>query len=93
MRFVRDILEGKLDDTATFKIGAFARQDLYKRFALDLVSALYILYDSGGIGHNKWVQKFYQECEQDEVITPDLAQGRIAEVRSMKHQPDFEFRI
>lgn len=93
LRFARDILEGKLDDTATFKIGAFSRQDLYRRFALDMMSALYILYESGGIGHNKWVQKFYQECVQDDIVTPDMAQGRIDEVRSMKHQPNFDLRI
>ncbi len=93
LRFARDIVENKLDDIAEFKIRTFAKQELYRRFALDILSALYVLYDQDRKGSNVWVKKFYDECKKDGIITPDSARNRIQEVREQEFKPDFGFKL
>jgi len=93
LKFARDIVDDKLDDIAEFKIRTFAKKKLYNRFALDMLSALYVSYDRDKIGRNKWVQKFYDECKKDGVITPDSATNRIDEVQGQKFKPSSDFKL
>ena len=93
VRFARDILEDKLDEVPRFKIESFSRQEVYRRFALDILSSLYVLYDKTRMGRNSWTKSFYHECKKDGIITSELAENRIAEVRAQKFQPNFEFKI
>lgn len=92
-RFARDIIEDKIDDVSRFKIESFSKQEVYRRFALDILSSLYLLYDKTKDGHNSWVRKFYRECKKDGTITTEVAENRIAEVREQKFKPDFNFKI
>jgi len=89
LRFARDIMDDKLDDTANLKIKTYSKQNLYRRFALDMLSSLYLIYDKEKVGHNKWVQRFYGECISDGIISSEIASNRIDEVRSMRHRADF----
>jgi 7-cyano-7-deazaguanine synthase in queuosine biosynthesis len=93
VRFARDILEDKLDEVARFKIESFSKQAVYRRFALDILSSLYVLYDKTKDGRNSWARSFYEECRKDRIITAEVAENRIAEVRAQKFQPNFEFKI
>lgn len=93
LRFARDVLEDKVEDAAQFKIDSFSKQDLYHRFALDVMSSLYLLYDGKGKGQNSWARKFYPECKHDGVITPELARERIEQVREQRFRPDFKQRL
>jgi 7-cyano-7-deazaguanine synthase in queuosine biosynthesis len=90
LRFSRDVLEDQLDETARLKIETFSKQDLYSRFAQDVMAALFILYDQTKQGRNGWVKGFYDECLNDGVVTPEMARKRISEVRERRRQPDFE---
>jgi len=92
-RFARDIVEDKLDEVSRFKIESFSKQDVYRRFALDILSSLYLLYDKTMVGRNSWARSFYRECKKDRIITAEVAENRIAEVRAQKFQPDFSFKI
>jgi hypothetical protein len=92
LRFSRDILEDKLDDSTRLKIESFDKTKLYQRFALDVLSALYVLYEEGGQGNTK-VKAFYEECKHDGVISPATAEDRISEVRENKYTPDFGIKV
>jgi len=92
-RFARDTLEGRTDDFARLKIESFSKGDLYKRFALDVMSSLYLLYDKSSEGRNSWARVFFDECMKDKLVTKDILENRIAEVRERKFQPDFNFKI
>lgn len=92
-RFARDTLEGRIDDFARFKIQSFSKEDLYRRFALDVMSSLYLLYDKSKEGRNSWARDFFGECLHDKVVTHDILENRIAEVREQKFQPNPDFKI
>ncbi len=89
LRFSRDVLEGQLDDAARFKIASFGKEDLYRRAALDVLAAMYLLYGKTKQGRNAVVRNFFEECKKDGLISPDIAEGRISDVREQKYQADF----
>jgi 7-cyano-7-deazaguanine synthase in queuosine biosynthesis len=93
VRFARDIIENKIDDVSRFKINSFSKQEVYRRFALDVLSSLYLLYDKTKNGHNTWLDKYYRECKKDGIVTSEVAENRIAEVREQIFKPDFDFKI
>ncbi len=93
LRFARDIIEDKIDDVSRFKIESFSKHELFRRFAMDVLSSLYLLYGKTNTGQNSWISQFYAGCKKDKVLTPESADNRIAEVRDQKFQPDFEFRL
>lgn len=89
LRFSRDVIEGRLDEDASMKISLFSKEELFRRAALDVLSALYLLYDRTKRGHNDIVRRFYEECKKDGLVTSDIAENRISEVRERKYKPDF----
>ena len=89
LRFSRDAIEGELDEEASMKISLFSKEDLFRRAALDVFSALYLLYDRTKQGHSDVVRRFYEECKKDGLVTSDIAENRISEVREHKYKPDF----
>ena len=93
LRFSRDVLDDELDDTTRLKIATFSREDLYRRAALDVVAAAYLLYRGANQGRNPVVQRFFEECKTDRLISPDIAEARIAEVREQKRRPDFDRKL
>ena len=52
LRFARDVLEDKLDEISQFKIDSFSKRELYGWFALDVMSAVYLLYEKVPDGQN-----------------------------------------
>ncbi len=93
LRFARDILEGKAQGISIQKIREFGKEDLFRRFSLDVFSAIHLLYDKSSRGRNSFVRKFYRNCLDDDVISKSELEERISEVRSGKFEPDFAFKI
>ena len=93
LRFARDVLEDKLADYTIFKIKEFDKEELFQRFALDVISGVYILYDKDKIGRNSYVKNFFEECMQDRVVSKDILENRITEVRERKYKPDFGYML
>lgn len=93
LRFARDILEDNLPDHTNFKIKQYGKDALFKRFALDVFSALFILYDKQRSGRNTFVKKFYRECKKDNIISKELLENRVAEVRGGKYRANFDYFV
>jgi len=93
LRFSRDVLEDQLDEATRLKIESFSKEDLFRRFALDVMAALHLLYHKTKQGRNGWVKDFFEECLEDKVITADIVEDRIANVREQRRQPDFDTKI
>lgn len=89
LRFSRDVLDDKLDESTRFKIDSFSKGELYHRAALDVLSALYLLYGKTKEGRNEWVRGFFEECKVDGLVSAEIAENRIADVRNQKHKADF----
>jgi hypothetical protein len=69
------------------KIREFKKHDLFKRFAMDNFSGLYLLFDKNGGGRNRRVRKLYRQMRDR--LTKEQLEKRIEEVRSDKFKPDF----
>jgi len=93
LRFVRDILEDHLPDFTAFKIKEFKKEELFRRFALDILAGLFILYDQIKVGRNSYVKDFYERCKRDEVISKEVLKDRINEVREGRYKPNFSFKL
>lgn len=93
LRFARDVLEDKLDDFVIFKIKEFRKEKLFRRFALDVFAGIFILYTQKKVGRNSHVQNFFQECKKDGVVSKDILENRINEVREQKYKPNFTFKL
>jgi hypothetical protein len=91
LRFARDFLEDKLPDYTLSKIREFNKDNLFKRFALDVISGVYILYGKDKTGRNLYVKKFFEQCMQDRVVSADILENRVAEVREKKYKPNFDY--
>lgn len=93
VRFARDVLEEKLADYTLFKIREFDKEFLFQRFALDIISGVYILYGKNKIGRNSYVKDFFKQCMQDGVVSRDMLEDRVAEVREKKYKPNFGYML
>jgi 7-cyano-7-deazaguanine synthase in queuosine biosynthesis len=93
LRSARDVLDDELDEATRLKIASFSKEDLYRRAAIDVLVAIYLLYERTGQGHNPLVRKFYVECKEGGLISSEIAGGRMAEVREQRHQPDFDAKL
>jgi len=93
LRFGRDIIEDRLPDFTADKIREFDKEELFRRFALDILSGLFILYGQKKVGRNSYVRKFYGACKHDGVISKETAVDRICEVREARYKPNFDYRL
>lgn len=87
--FARRVMEGKLPPSVQQDLEAYGVTNLFARFAMDILSGLDLLGRRESI-HNEWVSKFYQECVRDEVVTREMVDSRVADVRGGKFQPSFD---
>lgn len=68
-------------------IKEYKKEELFRRFALDVFSGLHLLYDIQKIGKNIIIRKMYENLKNK--IGKDILQNRIGEVRENKFKPDF----
>jgi len=85
LRFARDIVDDSLSPWTRESIDEFHNQDLFRRFGMDVIAAIHILYESGGVGRNRYLKKWHDESL--EIVTPDQIDERIAEVRERRFKP------
>lgn len=93
LRFARDVLEDELADYTASKIRQFNKEELFQRFALDIISGVYILYDKEKVGRNTYVKHFLEECMRHKVVSRDMLENRVAEVREKKYKPNFDYKL
>lgn len=91
--FCRDILLEKLAGQAKRQIEMYGVADMYRRFALDFLTALQIGYQEERFGTNPIVRDFYSACVSDGLISQEIARERRAEVAELKFRPDADFSI
>lgn len=90
--FSRHCLEDKLPWWTQSKIDEFGKGELFRRFALDIYSSLHIVYGEGNtLARNRYAAKAYGEAIRKGLVTKDILENRIAEVRQKKWRPDFEW--
>ncbi|MEM2373446.1 MAG: hypothetical protein QXI11_03295 [Thermoproteota archaeon] len=44
-------------------------------------------------GRNPYIKKFYERCRKDGIVSKELIENRINEVRECKYRPDFDFKL
>lgn len=89
--FARHCLEDKLPWWTQSKIDEFRKTDLFRRFALDTYCALHVLYGSDPpSGSNRYAARAYDDTIRRGLVTREMLENRIEEVREKKWQPDFE---
>ena len=93
LQFSRQILTDGLPESSALKIRQFKKEELLRRFALDVFSALYLLYDKEKIGHNEYCAKFYEDSINHGIVIREQLSNRIQEVRNQKYKPNFSMKI
>ncbi len=76
----RNILLNKWDDISSIKIKEQGKENLFKRFALDFFTVLYLLYDKNKIGRNEYLKQFYIQCKKEGIINENIANGRLNDI-------------
>lgn len=87
LSFCRDVLLDRVSPMVKEQLRTYDVERLFQRFALDFLAALNIGYRKGGFGRNPAVQKIYDACVKDELISNSIARERIEEVAALKHKP------
>jgi 7-cyano-7-deazaguanine synthase in queuosine biosynthesis len=92
LRFSHDILTNynKMNFTSKENIFIFKKQRLFRRFALDNFSALYILKNNGEIIHPA-ADNFLNEILNK--LGKDVLEKRIKEVKSGRYVPSFDKKV
>lgn len=92
LSFAYKILEGK--DNLLFytkeRIKRYNKKDLFRRFALDIFAAIYLL-KRGKV--NSLLDRTYEEALSHGLITEEMLKKRIQDVREKRYRPDFSIRI
>lgn len=90
--FSNHCLDDRLPWWTRSKIEEFGKYDLYRRFSMDVYSALHLLYGhDSGIGGNHYARKAYHEAIDRGLVSRDALANRIAEVRGRRRKPDFDY--
>jgi uncharacterized protein YlaI len=90
LRFARGMLTGKLPACTRSTIDDYGKDELFMRFAEDILAAVHILSKQT---RNKYIKKFYREAIKDRITTPTQLEERISQVREGKFQPNFSPRF
>jgi hypothetical protein len=86
LRFARGMLTEKLPPCTRSMIVGYKKEDLFTRFAMDIVAATHILSKQT---RNSYISKFHRECMKDQIVTDDQLVERISQVREGKMRPKF----
>lgn len=79
-----------IDDFSRENIDEFNKKDLFYRFALDNICALYILIKEGKT-LNHYIDNFYLDVVEE--LGEELFEKRIKEVRDKKYLPNFDKKV
>ncbi len=92
-----DLARKTLDDNLPWwtqtKIDEFGKQDLFRRFALDIFAALHLLYGGSGPGRNRYAARTYRDALRAGTVTADVLENRIGEVRGRTRRPDRSYLL
>jgi hypothetical protein len=89
IRFAADILTDfdKLPPYTKENIISFGKEDLFRRFALDVIAALYILFEKNKQSKNNIIKTMYENIRR--TISREQLTNRIDEIIECKIKPDF----
>jgi len=91
MNFSKEILLGKTNQIGYAKIRDYNKEELFRRFSLDVMSVLSILYDEDeepeGKGKNRYLKELYKEYKSLGIIDKALADKRAEEIKEKKYKP------
>lgn len=90
LRFARGMLTGKLPACTKSMIDDYHKEELFRRFAEDILAAVHILSTQT---RNKYIRKFYRESIKDRITTTAQLEERVSQVREGKFQPNFSPRF
>jgi len=92
MNFSKEILLGKTNQIGYAKIRDYNAEELFRRFSLDVMSVLSILYGDEdekpeGKGKNRYLKELYKEYKSLGIIDKALADKRAEEIKEKKYKP------
>ena len=92
MNFSKEILLGKTNQIGYAKIRDYNKEELFRRFSLDVMSVLSILYEHEdeepeGKGKNRYLKELYKEYKSLGIIDKALADKRAEEIKEKKYKP------
>jgi len=92
MNFSKEILLGKTNQIGYAKIRDYNKEELFRRFSLDVMSVLSILYGDEdekpeGKGKNRYLKELYKEYKSLGIIDKALADKRAEEIKEKKYKP------
>lgn len=76
----RKILLDEWNDMSFLKVKDFGMKELFRIFALDVFTTLYLLYDKSNIGRNEFLKQFYVQCKKEGIINENIANKRLLEL-------------
>ncbi|MHB1439808.1 MAG: 7-cyano-7-deazaguanine synthase [Cuniculiplasma sp.] len=89
LNFADSVLRDSISSVSATKIDDYKLKDLFRRFALDVTAAAYLLYDKQKVGRNRLVNQIYFALKEDGFINEKILEERIDDVRNMRFKPIF----
>lgn len=90
LRFARGIMTESLPPYTASIIHDYKKEELFRRFALDILAAVHLLSTES---RNRYLKKFRLEIFRDSIVTKDQLVERIAQVRETRIKPNFTARF
>jgi len=90
LRFARGMMTGSLPPCTVSIIHDYQKEELFRRFALDILAAVHLLSTRT---RNRYLKKFNVEMYRDSVVTKDQLVDRIAQIREARIKPNFDPRF
>ena len=87
LTFSKNLLINNLDEMILEKIEEFDMMKLFRRFSLEVMSVLHILYGPNGVGRNDYIRKFYEECSKIGISSEEIVKTRRLEIIQRKYKP------
>jgi len=90
LSFCREVMLDRVHPAAREQMATYHVEPLFRRFSLDFLTALHLGYQRGGFGRSSVVQRVYEACLKDSLISASIATERMAEVSELKHKPSLD---
>lgn len=87
LAFSKNLLTNNMDEMILAKIEDFDVMELFRRFSLEVMSVLHILYGPNGVGRNVYIRRFYEECFKIGIISEEIVKKRQLEIIQRKYKP------
>jgi hypothetical protein len=86
LRFARGMTTGHLPPYTASIIHDYNKDELFRRFALDILAAVHLLSTQT---RNRYVKQFNLDMRRESLVTKDQLVERIAQIRETRIKPDF----